>query len=293
MIMAKIDFKKITIIIPVYNEAENIGKVLDDILSCNYGCEIIVVDDGSTDQTNAIANPKEVRVIKHRFNKGHGAALKTGIKNTQTEYVVFFDGDGQHVAADIKKLAETAGEYDAVVGRRDKGSSASLIRKPGKKLISLLANYLTGKKIPDVNSGLRITPTATILQYLHILSDEFSFSTTMTLAYHKENLDIGYVPIITKERQGQSKVRFFRDGFGAILLTLRMIALFDPLRIFIPISVILFVLGMIRFVQTIVYDIDTAITSILGILGGTVIFLFGLLADQIASLRRDLFKSRK
>ena len=115
----------------------------------------------------------------------------------------------------------------------------------------------------------------------------------MTLAYHKENLDIGYVPIITKERQGQSKVRFFRDGFGAILLTLRMIALFDPLRIFIPISVILFVLGMIRFVQTIVYDIDTAITSILGILGGTVIFLFGLLADQIASLRRDLFKSRK
>ncbi len=168
----------------------------------------------------------------------------------------------------------------------------SLLRRPGKMLIAILANYLANTRIPDLNSGLRITKTKTIHQFLHILSQRYSFTTTMTLTYIKENLDIGYIPIITKPRKGSSKVKFLKDGLGTILLTIRLIMLFDPLRIFLPVSAILFILGMARFVQSLILDIDNTITVILGILGGIIIFVFGLFSDQIAHLRREIKQSK-
>jgi glycosyltransferase involved in cell wall biosynthesis len=284
--------KDTTVIIAAYNEEQNIKAVIDDIQNQRLGCDIIVIDDCSTDKTHELAVNKGVKVIKHKYNKGYGASLKTGIRNAKTKYVLFFDGDGQHDASYIINLLNKTDEYDLVVGRRTRESRQSMLRKPGKKLIRFVANYLVGSKIPDLNSGLRVAQTETIKKYLHMLSNRFSFTTTMTLTYMKENLDIGYTSIITRARKGKSTVRYFRDGLGSFVLVARIIMLFDPLKVFVPLSLALVAGGTVRFLHGIFWNVDNSITSILGILGGLVIFFFGLLADQLAHIRRELRENK-
>ena len=203
----------VTIIIPTHNEEKGIADVINGIKRLNEGYEIIVVDDGSTDNTYKLAAKTGVKVIRHPYNKGYGAALKTGIRNAEADVVLFIDADGQHKPSDIQKLIQYIGEYDMVVGARTKKSEISLLRRPGKKILSITANYLAGMKIPDLNSGLRALKKSVAMEFMHILPNTFSFSTTITLALITSGYSVKYVPIEASERVGKSKIKPFRGGF--------------------------------------------------------------------------------
>jgi glycosyltransferase involved in cell wall biosynthesis len=231
----------VTIIIPAYNEEEGIANVITQLkeLFKNGYYEILVIDDGSTDNTYKLATDTGVKVVRHPYNKGYGAALKTGIRNAEADVVLFIDADGQHQPSDIKKIIQYIGEYDMVVGARTKKSKISLLRRPGKKILSITANYLAGMKIPDLNSGFRALEKSIAQEFMHILPNSFSFSTTITLALINSGYSVKYVPIEAPGGVGTSKIKPFRDGFNFIMLIIRTIVLFDPLKVFLPISIVL------------------------------------------------------
>jgi len=277
----------VTIIIPAYNEEEGIADVirrLKELYGEHY--EILVIDDGSTDKTYEIAKSMNVRVIRHPYNKGYGAALKTGIRNASGEILVFIDADGQHKPEDIDKLLSYIGEYDMVVGDRGQISEIQLIRKIGKKIIGAVANYLAGMKIPDINSGFRAIKKNVAMEFLPILPNTFSFSTTLTLACIKAGYSVKFVPTRFHRRVGKSKIKHFRDGVRFIVLILKTITLFDPLKVFLPTGIIIFSIGAVYALYTAITLFDIAEASVTLIVAGILIFLFGLLADQVSLMRR-------
>ena len=276
----------ITIIIPAYNEEEGSTDVITQLKEVSGNYEILVVDDGSTDNTYKLASDTSVKVIRHPYNKGYGAALKTGIRNAEADVVLFMDADGQHKPSDIKKLIQYIGEYDMVVGARTKKSKISLLRRPGKKILSITANYLAGMKIPDLNSGFRALKKSVALEFLHILPNSFSFSTTITLALITSGYSVKYAPIEAPERVGRSKIKPFRDGFRFILMIVRTISLFNPLKIFLPICLLLFLSGLSYLTSEIFFYENISDTSILLIVSSLIIFFFGVLSDQVSVLIR-------
>ena len=282
----------ISIIIPAYNEAAGICNVLEGLRDWRARAEIIVVDDASTDHTAEIAERAGVRVIRHRVNKGYGAALKTGIRAASGDIIVTIDADGEHDAAQISRLLDAMGDNDMVVGARGKGSHAPLIRRPGKWLLSKVANYLAQTDIPDLNSGFRAVRKDVVKLFLHILPNGFSFSTTLTLALFKEGYNIAYVPITTSPRVGKSTVNPIRDGLNVIMLIIRIIALFDPLRVFVPTSAVLFLIGIAYWILDIVWRQRLNIPSgaVIVILSSVIIFMFGILADQVSAIRREKYE---
>ena len=281
--MSKLD---ISIIIPAHNEEEGIADVINGVKRLNKGYEIIVVDDGSVDNTYNLAADTGVKVIRHPYNKGYGAALKTGIRNAEADIVLFIDADGQHKPADIQKLIQHIGDYDMVVGARTKKSKISLLRRPGKKILGITANYLASMKIPDLNSGFRALKKNIAMEFMHILPNSFSFSTTITLALITSGYSVKYVPIEAPERVGTSKIKPFRDGFRFILMIVRTIALFNPLKIFLPISLLLFLSGVSYLIYEVIVYVDISDTSLLLIISSLLIFFFGILSDQVSVLIR-------
>jgi len=281
---------EITVIIPAYNEERGIGEVIDKtkdaMENTRTSYEIIVVDDGSTDETAAIVKEKSVKLIQHPYNKGYGAALKTGVKNAKGNVVLFIDADAQQNADDIQKLLEPIEEYDMVVGKRTKGSKIPLVRRLGKSILSALANYLASQKIPDLNSGFRAIKKEVVMKYMGILPDTFSFTTTITLATIKEGYNLKYVPIETGERVGSSKVKLFRDGSRFVMLILRTIVLFDPMKVFLPVSIALFLMGFSYLIYELVLRFNVPDASVLLITSSILIFLFGILSDQVSVLIR-------
>jgi len=280
----------VTVIVPVYNEKEVIAVTFTELRRECPQIKIIVVDDNSTDGSYEEISKLNfnITVIRHRYNKGYGASLKTGLKNCNTKYSIFFDSDGQHDPKDIKRLIAEISGYDMVVGARTKDSELQRHRKPGKWVLQKVVNLMVEQHIPDINSGLRIVNTELARNYLHLLPDKFSFSTTITMIFMKELLDVKFIPIKTRRRVGKSTVKYFHDGFTTLLLIIRIIILFDPLKIFIPTSIFIFMFGVIRFIQMLIQHEPTTITSLFGMLTGVLIFFFGLLADQLASIRREL-----
>ena len=278
----------VSIVIPAYNEAGSIGKVLEEIskeiLSASLRCEILVVNDGSSDRTAEIASRHDVRLISHPYNKGYGASLKTGAREARGEYVLYIDGDGQHYADDIAKFLPYIGKYDMVVGARPKQASA--LRGFYKIFMHSFAGYLAERKIPDLNSGFRMIRRSLVIKYLHLLPDSFSFTTTITLALLKEGLNVEFIPIrIRNRKEGRSSIRPFRDGFRFIMLMLRMTMLFSPLRVFMPASFGLFLMGLPLLIYNIFYV--EGVVGLLLILTSTLVFFFGLIADQISILLRS------
>jgi glycosyltransferase involved in cell wall biosynthesis len=278
----------VSIIIPAFNEARAIGPVLEQLCALGGGHEILVVDDGSTDGTAEVAGQHAVRVLRHRRNRGYGAALKTGIRAAAGEIVVLLDSDGQHSPADIPGLlAALAGGADMVVGARSRNSLGPWARRPGKALLGWVANYLAGERIPDLNSGFRAIRREVILRYFHILPDGFSFSTTSTLALLKGGYEVVYVPIEVARRTGSSQVRIVRDGLQTLLLIVRTIALFDPLKVFVPASL---AQALVAVIYTVFVILDRRLTVPPGaqvlFVSAVFSFLFGILADQVSELRR-------
>ena len=281
---------KVTVIIPAFNEEQSIGEVVDNVYRhCSSFLEdIIVVDDGSTDSTYQIACQSHAVVIQHKQNKGYGASLKTGIRQAKTDFVLTMDADGQHRVEDLERLLKFS-DYDMVVGQRSSLIHSALWRMPGKWFIGKIANYLTNRKIPDLNSGLRLIRREVAIRYIHLCPSGFSFSTTITMALLSRGYNITYVPIQVEKRVGKSTVSL-KTGFDTIVLVLRLAALFNPLRLFLPISL---VVGLIGIIWGIPYALDGRGVSIAAMLASmTAILLFGLgiLCDQISQLRLERFE---
>jgi len=287
-----------SIIIPCYNEGNTIVDVitelreyLNEYLKGQY--EILVVDDGSTDDTRErLAQLSGIRVIRHHLNRGYGASIKTGLRQAAGSFVATFDGDGQHYPEDLVKLLQKikSEELALVVGARSKLFHSNLWRMPGKWLLTWLANYLSKTKIPDLNSGLRVFNKEIISRYLHLCPDRFSFSTTSTLVFLNRGYPLAFVPIGIKKRHGKSTVSLM-TGYETLLLILRLICLFEPLRIFIPASMILVFIGtMLGIYPFFILKRGLTTGSVLVILAGILVFFFGLLADQISSLRKEKYE---
>jgi glycosyltransferase involved in cell wall biosynthesis len=282
---------EITVIIPAYNEANSIGAVIDGVkaLGSDLIHEIIVVDDGSRDDTARVAKEHGARVIEHDHNMGYGASLKAGIREATTEYVLTMDADGQHCAADIPRLHALIQNNDMVVGERQGFMHSQPWRMPGKWLLSLMANYLSRRVIPDLNSGLRIVRRKTILKYLHLCPAGFSFSTTITMTLLNRGYRVSYVPITVNKRTSKSTVSI-ATGLDTIVLILRIATLFDPLRIFVPASMISGAAGVCWGIPYALGGRGISVGSMLAIVTAILLFGLGLLCDQISQLRLERYE---
>jgi len=280
----------ISCIVPVYNEERAIREVLLGLRGFletqNIDYEIIAVNDGSTDGTKEIVEKIDgIRLINHSNNKGYGASLKSGARHARFEWLIFFDGDGQHRPEYILDCLKKADGHEMIIGSRQ-GFKGPLLRQPGKKILTWIAQYLVGQKIPDINSGFRMVNKICFQQFLHILPNGFSASTTSTLAFLGEGLNVKYIPIEINKRIGKSTVKQVRHGVETILLILRVIMIFNPLKIFFPIS-LFFIVSAIGFLVWDMIVFNMSETTVVLFMTGIFIFCVGLLADQIASLRRE------
>jgi glycosyltransferase involved in cell wall biosynthesis len=286
---AVLEDKRYSIVIPAYNEGDVIGGTLEKLEQAGFHekYEVIIVDDGSTDNTYDITKKFPVTVYRHQINKGYGAALKTGIRKAKGEKVILLDSDGQHDPRYVPQLIELLETSDMVIGERTADSHQVAARQPGKKLIRWIGEYLVEQQLPDYNSGFRGYDRKTILSMLHIMPNGFSFSTTSTLAYLKDGLTISTFPIKVAERQGRkSNVKFFKDGSKTILLLMRIIMLFNPLKIFFPVSVIVFFLGMALGTYGFMIASRFSNSAVMLTILGMFLFFIGLIADQISLLNR-------
>ncbi len=279
----------VSIVIPAYNEQEGLPRVLENLRAWRArGAEVIVVDDGSTDHTARVAAEHGARVLRHRSNRGYGAALKSGIRAAEHEIVVLFDADGQFDAQDIEKIVDALSDNDMVVGVRPQGAGSPNIRKPGKWLLGKTANYLAHTNIPDLNCGFRALRVETAKRFLNLLPNGFSFTTTLTLAMFKDGYNVAYLPITVHPRTtGASRVRV-ADGFNTLLLIIRIIALFDPLQVFLPASALLFGAGIVYwFIDSVsLRRPNIPSGAVILIVSAIMVFMFGILADQVSAIRR-------
>jgi glycosyltransferase involved in cell wall biosynthesis len=267
------------------NEEHAIGSVVSQLHQAAAWREILVIDDGSSDATGARATDARARVIRHPYNKGNGAAVKTGIRNASGEFVLIIDADGQHGPTDALRLVSRLGEYDLVVGARDGATQATTARRGGNTLLNWLASYLTGREIPDLTSGFRGARLACLREFIHLLPNGFSTPTTTTLAFIKAGYNVAFEPIGAKQRQGTSKIRFARDGAKFFLILLKIVTIFSPLRIFVPISAGTFVAGAIYGIWNAFAHGRIPNGAVLLVLFAVVVFLVGLVSEQIATLR--------
>lgn len=284
----------VSIVVPAYNEENAVAQQLTELRAVMRGLgisyEIIVVDDGSTDETaSEIRRIDDVRVFTHNTNRGYGASLKTGISHANGDIIVITDADGTYPPSSIPPLLEamTVGECDMAVGARTgEDVNMSSIRKPTKWLLRQLAAYLAGSTIPDLNSGLRAFKRSDALKLFPILPDGFSFTTTITLSMLTSGQDVRFIPINYHKRAGKSKIRPFRDTYNFLILIVRTISYFNPLKVFLPVAALLLLTGTVVGLYRAIAFHDIATAEILLIIGGLQIGFTGIVADMIASLRR-------
>ena len=277
----------VSVVIPVYNEEEAVLDVIqglqDTLRESGITREIIAVDDGSTDNScEAIGMASDVTLIRHPFNRGYGAALKTGIRHAQHEQVAIIDADGTYSPESLVKLLEHWGNNDMVVGARV-GADVAIpaARKPAKWFLNQVANYLVGGKIPDLNSGLRVFKKSIALQFFNLLPSGFSFTTTITLAMLSNDYLVAYVPIPYAARIGSSKIRPIRDTVNFLGLILRTFMYFSPLKVFIPVSLVFLGTGLAKTIFDVLVHQNVTSSDLLLLVTGTTIGMMGLLADLI------------
>jgi glycosyltransferase involved in cell wall biosynthesis len=275
----------VSVIIPAYNEAPSIAAVVSAMATAGAWREIIVIDDGSSDATAARAEEAGACVVRHPYNKGNGAAVKSGIRRASGEFVLIVDGDGQHCAADAPRLVARLGEYDLVVGARSTSTQATQARRVGNTALNRLASYLTGRTIPDLTSGFRAARREYLLEFLHLLPNGFSTPTTTTLAFIKGGYNVAFEPTEASTRTGDSKIKLTRDGTKFLLIILKIVTLFSPLRVFLPVAVLSFLIGVGYAIWTIATQSHVTNSSVLLIVLAVMVFLVGLVSEQISALR--------
>lgn len=279
------DPSTVSVVIPAYNEGPAIGAVVSALAAAGPWREIIVVDDGSSDETAARSQDAGAVVVRHPYNKGNGAAVKSGIRRASGEFVLIIDGDGQHRAADARRVVARLGEYDLVIGARTTSTQATHARRFGNSALNGLAGYLTGRDIPDLTSGFRAARREYLLEFLHLLPNGFSTPTTTTLAFIKGGYNVAFEATEAAVRVGESKIRLARDGTRFFVIILKIVTLFSPLRVFLPVAVASFVVGAGYAIWTIATQQHVTNSSVLLIMLAVIVFLVGLVSEQISALR--------
>lgn len=281
------DPASITVAIPAFNEAAVIGSVVQAMALAAPWREVLVVDDGSSDATAGAAAAAGARVVSHPYNKGNGASVKTAIRAAAGEWLVIVDGDGQHRPDDVLAVTAKLGEYDLVVGARAPAAQATPGRRLGNGLLNALASYLTERRIPDLTSGLRGARRELLLEFIHLLPNGFSTPTTTTLAFIKAGYNVAFEPVQVQPRVGTSKIRLARDGARFFLILIKMITIFSPLRIFVPLSALSFLVGVAYGLWTVAHQSRIPNGAVLLLMFSVIVFLVGLVSEQIASLRLE------
>jgi glycosyltransferase involved in cell wall biosynthesis len=280
----------VSVVVPAFNEAGGIKEVVSALAEAGPWHEIIVVDDGSTDGTAEQAAAAGAVVVRHPYNKGNGAAVKSGIRRATGEFVMVIDGDGQHRADDARRIVSRLGEYDLVIGARAASTQATLARRLGNAMLNGFASYLTGRSIPDLTSGFRGARRECLREFLHLLPNGFSTPTTTTLAFIKAGYNVAFEPTEARQRVGTSKIKLARDGTKFLMIILKIVTIFSPLRVFLPISLASFAVGAAYALWTIYSQHHVTNSSVLLIMLAVIVFLVGLVSEQISALR---FEGRK
>lgn len=286
----------LSVIIPLYNESQIIGRLLNSLVNVldqelDNAYEIIVIDDGSTDDSAVQVEKQtysQVRICQHPYNMGNGAAVKTGIRAARGAWILLMDADGQHRPVNIPRLWALRDRFDMVVGARTKGSATAVHRDIANAIYNRFASYVCGRRIEDLTSGFRLIRTDLAKELVFLLPNTFSYPTTITLAIVRSGYSLAYVPIATAKRQGKSKIKLLRDGSRFFLILFKIATLFSPLKIFVPVSIFTFLLGVgyggfkVLFLGT-RYGPTSAMLMTIAV----VIFLIGLVSEQITYLRYD------
>ena len=276
---------KISIVLPAKNESAAIGQTLQKLRMQCASAEIIVVNDGSSDDTASVASAAGARVLHHPYSKGNGAAIKTGARAATGEVIVFMDADGQHDPADIPRLLDTLQQgYDMVVGARQKGSQASVGRGLANGFYNRLASWMTGHNVEDLTSGFRAVRADKFREFLYLLPNGFSYPTTSTMAFFRAGYAVAYVPIHAAKRIGKSHIRLLRDGTRFLLIIFKICTLFSPLKIFAPVALAMFLIGSGWYGWTWWHEGRFTNMSTLLYTGSVVVFLMGLISEQITAL---------
>lgn len=274
-----------SVIVPAMNEEQAVGPLVTALRNAAPWREILVVDDGSTDATAERAAAAGARVVRHPYNKGNGAAVKTGLRHAAGDLVLIIDADGQHRPEDALRLVSHLDQFELVIGARTKSTQANARRRWGNALLNRLASYLTERPIPDLTSGFRAARRESLLEFIHLIPNGFSTPTTTTLAFIKAGYSVLFVPIEAAQREGRSKIHLATDGPRFFLILLKVITIFSPLRVFVPLSLISLTAGVAYALWTIATQSHVTNSSVLLILLSVVVLLIGLVSEQIASLR--------
>ena len=274
--------QQVSVVIPAFNEEDGIGAVVASLMARRPWREVLVVDDGSSDQTAARAEAAGARVVRHPYNKGNGAAVKTGIREARGDVILLMDADGQHDPEDADRLVERVGVYDLVIGARAAKDQA-WVRALGNAVFRALASWLTGRDIPDLTSGFRAAPRARLLEILHLLPNGFSYPTTSCLALLKAGYNVTFEPIRARARVGRSKIRALRDGVKFLLIILKIVTLYRPLKVFFPVSLAALLVGIGYGAWNVYHYGKIPMGAALAFQLAVVVFLFGLISEQIAS----------
>ena len=281
---------RLSIILPAKNEAPALAALLPLLRVAHPDAEIIVVDDGSTDDTRSICSNSGVECLSSPYSMGNGAAVKRGARAATGDIVVFMDGDGQHDPADIACLLKKLGQgYDMVVGARDWGSQAGVGRGLANTLYNWLATRMTGHPVLDLTSGFRAVRANKFREFLHLLPNGFSYPTTSTMAFFRSAYPVAYVPIKAAQRVGKSHIKPLRDGIRFLLIIFKIATLYSPLKLFVPASAVFFLFGCVNYAWTFIHEGRLTNMSTLMWSAAVIVFLIGLVSEQITALtyRRD------
>jgi len=278
---------EVTILLPAYNEELAITETIKSIRGLYPDFEILVVDDGSSDNTMQTAMDAGANVWPHPYNIGNGAAIKTGLRMAQGEWIIMMDADGQHKPEDIARLLEYKDSFDMVVGARTSKSDTSLHRDIANKLYNWFASYVTKFTVEDLTSGFRLVRSSTVRQFIYLLPNTFSYPSTLTMGYLRSGRTVKYIPIETQKRLGKSKIKLLQDGSRFFLIITKVATLFSPLRVFLPTSAFLFCMALGYYLFTYVTQGRFTNMSALLFNSSLIVFMIGLVAEQISQMRYD------
>ena len=277
--------KSISIIIPAKNEEGGLAEILPKLRKQWPGAEIIIVNDGSSDNTSNISHSNGARLVTHPYSMGNGAAVKSGARAATGDILIFMDADGQHHVEDIPRLVSKLEEnYDMVVGARHSSSQTSIGRSYANRIYNWLASWMVGTRIDDLTSGFRAVKADKFRRFLYLLPNGFSYPTTITMSFFRAGHAVAYVPIVAGRREGKSHIRVMRDGVRFLLIIFKIGTLYSPLKLFLPVSALFFTLGLTHYVYTFMNTGRFTNMSALLIITSVVIFLIGLVSEQITSL---------
>lgn len=277
--------KNLSIILPAKNESASLRNLLPELIDLFGEAEIIIVNDGSDDDTIAVCGNFDVKLINHPYTKGNGASIKSGARAASNDILVFMDADGQHQPKDISTLVHNINiGYDMAIGARDRSSHAGVLRYVANKIYNNLASYMSGHSIRDLTSGFRAVKADVFKQFLYLLPNGFSYPTTITMALFRSGFSINYIPIKCEKRTGKSHIKLLKDGFKFLLIIFRITSLYSPLKIFGPVSLSLLLMGLSYYGYTYFNYGQFTNMSMLLLISAIIVFLIGLISEQITFL---------